>query len=386
MKTIKKILSIGLSLMFLLTLSFHSNALSNDFDEELYGEYSSKKYSILLNSKGEAKIWRNYHYSPDKIIDIVIPKTLASYPIKAIGFSAFSRFYSLKSLTIHGGIEQIDDLAFSDCHVLEKVTITYGVKEIGYGAFIGCHSLPSITFPSSVTTLGDRAFEGCTNLETATFKSSTTKIGKNVFEGCEKLTIIGYAGSTAEKYAKKNNIPFKTLAKSSNVTLSATSYVYDGKAKKPTVTVRIAKKTLTKDKDYTVSYPKGRTNVGKYTVTVKFKGNYSGTVKKTFAIKPKPTKVTKVTAKSKGFKLTWSKRIKQVDGYQIQYSTNNKFEKNNKTLLIKDDTKTSRNITKLKGKKTYYARVRTYKIVKVGGKNTVIYSKWSRAQSVKTLK
>ena len=37
-----------------------------------------------------------------------------------------------------------------------------------------------------------------------------------------------------------------------------------------------------------MSYSRGRKNVGTYKVTVKFKGNYSGTVTKTFKIKAKP--------------------------------------------------------------------------------------------------
>ena len=44
--------------------------------------------------------------------------------------------------------------------------------------------------------------------------------------------------------------------------------------------------------------------MGQYTVTVKFKNRYSGSMRKTFTIKPKGISVSKVTAAKKGFKVT----------------------------------------------------------------------------------
>lgn len=68
------------------------------------------------------------------------------------------------------------------------------------------------------------------------------------------------------------------------VTLSKTSYAYDGQAKKPAVTVRFGGKTLKRNRDYTVSY-KNNTRRGTASVIVKGRGIYSGTVVKTFRIK-----------------------------------------------------------------------------------------------------
>lgn len=69
------------------------------------------------------------------------------------------------------------------------------------------------------------------------------------------------------------------------IALSATTYNWDGKAKAPTVKVtNKAGKTLKQGTDYTLSYSKGRANVGSYKVAVKGKGSYSGTVVKTFKI------------------------------------------------------------------------------------------------------
>ncbi len=94
--------------------------------------------------------------------------------------------------------------------------------------------------------------------------------------------------------------------------------------------------------------------------------------------KKKPT-VSKVTAGKKQFKLTW-KAVNGITGYQIQYSTDKKFKKGNKTVTVKGAKKKTATVKKLKSKKKYYVRVRTYKTSK--GKK--IYSSWSTAKSVKT--
>ena len=70
--------------------------------------------------------------------------------------------------------------------------------------------------------------------------------------------------------------------------LSKTTMKYTGKALKPDVTVKITLNgktvTLVKDTDYAVTY-KNNVNKGTATVTVKGKGNYSGTITLSFTIK-----------------------------------------------------------------------------------------------------
>ena len=106
----------------------------------------------------------------------------------------------------------------------------------------------------------------------------------------------------------------------------------------------------------------------------------------------KPTKPAKVTVKkttlksaknAKGKKLVvkWKKNT-AGNGYQIQYSTSKKFAKGNKTKTISKNKTTSYTIKKLKKKKTYYVRIRTYK--KVSGKT--YYSGWSSVKKVKIKK
>ena len=176
------------------------------------------------------------------------------------------------------------------------------------------------------------------------------------------------------------------IAKASNIKLNKTAYTYNGKVQRPSVTVKDSKgKTLKNGTDYTVSYPKGMKNVGKYTVKVTLKGNYSGSKSMTYNINPKGTSVSKVTAAKKGFKVTWKKQTTQTTGYQVQYSTSSKF-KSAKTVTISKNKTTSKSVSKLSAKKKYYVRVRTYKTVKVNGKNVKLYSGWSKAKSVTTKK
>lgn len=92
----------------------------------------------------------------------------------------------------------------------------------------------------------------------------------------------------------------------------------------------------------------------------------------------KKVNVASAKAGKKSVKVTW-KKVKGIKGYQIQYSTNKKFKKGNKTITVKSTKSTSATIKKLKSKKTYYVRMRTYKVV--NGKK--VYSAWSKAKSVK---
>ena len=172
------------------------------------------------------------------------------------------------------------------------------------------------------------------------------------------------------------------------IKLSKTSMTYNGKKQKPSVTITdAAGKKLKNGTDYKVTYPKKTQNVGKYTVTVTLKGNYTGTVKKTFTILPKNTAISKLTASKNTVTVKWKKQTKQTAGYEIQYSTSSKFtKKTTKTVKDAKNSMTSKKITKLKAKKKYYVRIRTYQTVKVGKKSTKIYASWSKAKTVTTKK
>ena len=165
------------------------------------------------------------------------------------------------------------------------------------------------------------------------------------------------------------------------ITLSATSYTYNGAVKKPTVTVKNAAGTkLTEGGSYTVTYATGRKNVGTYKVTIKMKGNYTGTKTITFKILPTKTSISSLTAGSKKLTVKWARKTTQVSGYEIQYSTSKTFASSVKTKTITKNSTVSTSLTGLSAKKTYYVRIRTYKTVN----GVKIYSGWSTVKSLKT--
>ena len=208
-------------------------------------------------------------------------------------------------------------------------------------------------------------------------KATTSKDGKRTATyACTHTGCKATYTKTLQTYYKVNTIK-----------LNKTAYTYNGKVQKPSVTVKDSKgKALKNGTDYTVSYPKGMKNVGKYTVKVTLKGNYSGSKSMTYNINPKGTGVSKVTAAKKGFKVTWKKQATQTTGYEVQYSTASNFKKGNKTVTVSKNKTTSKSVSKLSAKKKYYVRVRTYKTVKIGGKSVKLYSGWSKAKSVTTKK
>lgn len=169
-----------------------------------------------------------------------------------------------------------------------------------------------------------------------------------------------------------------------NITLSKTSYVRNGKARRPVVTVKNSQgKLLKARRDYTISYPSGTENVGKYEVVVKFKGNYTGTARKSFTVVPKPTRITKVQTKKKGFTVTWKRQMNQSTGYEVAYSTSSQFAKGSTiTAVINNSTSVSRKVSKLQKGKLYYVRVRVYTNVNIGGKEKALYSDWSNIKAV----
>ncbi len=153
----------------------------------------------------------------------------------------------------------------------------------------------------------------------------------------------------------------KTSLKSAKITVK--DQTYTGKTLKPSVTVKLGSKKLTKNVDYTVTYSNNK-NIGKATVKITGIKKYSGSISKTFKINPKKVSSLKVKSSKKG-KLTVSwKKDSKVSGYEIVYATNSKFTKGKRTVKVSSYKTYKKTISKLKSKKTYYVKVRAYKTVK----------------------
>ncbi len=164
----------------------------------------------------------------------------------------------------------------------------------------------------------------------------------------------------------------------SKVTVAAIKdQAYTGKAIKPTVTVKYDGKKLSQGKDYTVSW-KNNKKIGKATITLTGKGDYTGTKEVTFNIVPKGVKLSSLTAGKKQLTVKW-KKGSNITGYEIEYSTDKKFKKDVNKLTISKAGTTQTVLKKLTAKKTYYVRIRTYKTV--GG--VKFWSAWSSVMNKK---
>lgn len=324
--------------------------------------------------------------------------TLILYPAKKTG----------AKYTVPSTVTEISEKAFSHSANLSSITLPSKLKKIGNNAFYGIKNITNITIPKNITVIPNKAFASCSNLSKVTihankaitinkfaFENTTSGIkfylpNKTVADSILNQLTNKFSGvKKADIYGNGNLLHTDITAVDSatcpnRVKLSTSVYTYNGKARKPSLTIKGHYAEKLTSKDYTALYSKGRKNVGKYTVTVKYKtGTYKGnSVKKTFIIIPKSTNISKLTASKKKFTVKWKKQASQTTGYQIQYSTNKSF-KSAKTVTVSKNKTTAKTISKLKAKKKYYVRIRTYKTVKVNGKYTKIYSSWSKAKSVK---
>ena len=168
-----------------------------------------------------------------------------------------------------------------------------------------------------------------------------------------------------------------------DITKSAISGIstktYTGKNITQSVKVKYNGKTLKSGTDYTVSYSNNK-KVGTATVKITGKGQYGGTVSKTFKINPAKQKIQKLTAKSKAFFIDWAQKG-SATGYEVQYATNSKFT-GAKKLDVANNKTDKMTISKLSANKKYYVKVRSYTLVK----GTKYYGEWSAVKSVTTKK
>ena len=326
----------------------------------------------------------------------VIPNTVVK-----IGQNSFYGCTGLKSIKIPESVTEIDGSAFAFCSNLSSVTLPKSLAKIGYESFYKCSSLKSITIPENVSSINPNAFETCDKLKTikvssknttydsrdgcnAVIETKTNKlilgcsgtvipktvktIGKSAFSGCFALTKIEIPSgiNKIEEYAfwyckNLKAISFKkslkTIEEAAFARCSKLNTVYySGKSEEW--------KKIDIDTEGEDETGKWNSNVALQRA-VKY---YSSSM----------LKVKSVSAKSKGFKVSWNK-LSGAKGYQIQYSTSSDF-KNAKKITVSGNKTFSKTVKNLKGKKKYFVRVRAYK-TKSGVKQ---YGAWSEYKTVTT--
>ena len=207
----------------------------------------------------------------------------------------------------------------------------------------------------------------------------------------DKTASIGVKGSkhkectVCKKVLETAEIPAlsRISISKASVTLSTSTYAYDGKAKKPGVTVKLNGKTLKNGTDYTVSYS-NNTKVGTATVKITGKGNYTGSVSKTYSIKNnfKKATVSGISNKSyTGKNITQSitvkyngKTLKNGTDYTVSYSNN----KNIGTATVKIAGKGSYTGTITK---TFKINPAKQEIQKLTAKSKAFFVDWAQKGS-----
>ncbi len=156
-------------------------------------------------------------------------------------------------------------------------------------------------YPATCTTAGKTDGSHCSVCNTVIKVQTVINATGHKSSGwiVDKTASIGVKGSkhkectVCKKVLETAEIPAlsRISISKASVTLSTSTYAYDGKAKKPGVTVKLNGKTLKNGTDYTVSYS-NNTKVGTAKVTITGKGNYTGSVSKTYSIKNNFKKAT----------------------------------------------------------------------------------------------
>ena len=357
---------------------------------------------------------------------ITIPNSVTS-----IGYYAFSYCPSLTSITIPNNVTSIGDYAFEHCVRLTSITIPNSVTSIEYYAFYNCTSLTDVYYTGSETEWNNidiRDYNSCLTNATIHYNyapnhthSYTSKItkqptctatGVRTFTcSCgdsytetipatghkssgwivDKAASIGVKGSkhkectVCKKVLETAEIPAlsRISISKASVTLSTSTYAYDGKAKTPSVNVKVNGKTLKKDTDYTVSYS-NNTKVGTAKVTITGKGNYTGSVSKTYSIKNNFKKATVSSISTKAFtgkNITQSitvkyngKTLKKGTDYTVSYSNN----KNIGTATVKITGKGSYTGTITK---TFKINPAKQEIQKLTAKSKAFFVDWAQKGS-----
>ena len=193
---------------------------------------------------------------------VKIRVSIAAKDVDSDGTNEYNAFSKSEAITVN---------------VVDKTPDTTTLKvsqgNITYGGSVA----PSVTNKPADAGTVSYTYEGRDGTTYSSSATAPTNVGKyKVKATCESSTTIYTAEDTFEIQAKSIS--------GMTVTLDKTSLEYNGSAQTVTVTVKDGITTLSSGTDYTVTGTTSSTNVGSYTVTVTGKGNYTGSVEKTWKI------------------------------------------------------------------------------------------------------
>jgi len=310
-------------------------------------------------------------------VSLVLPDT-----ITRIGDYAFSGF-RLSGCPNIRNVAEIGDYAFSGCWDIYDVRFSDSLRHIGAGAFENCGDYGALgdyikfTFQGSAPTLGSAPFSGVNAhaYTPAGDKSWTAAVQKSFGGNVNWYRNGAQTISTGVKPSVKKYFGAKAFSLGAKTTGDGT-LSYKGSNSDVASVDKNGKVTI-----------KG---VGKNTITITASGTSmckKATRKIKLTVLLKGTKLKSVKkVRGKKLKIRWAKN-NAVTGYQIQYAANKAFTKKLKKITVRKKSVTAAKTKKLKKKKTYYVRVRTFKKVQKV-KDDIVYTKtyysgWSNVKSAR---
>lgn len=120
------------------------------------------------------------------------------------------------------GIRSIGPYAFQNNHCVKTIELPEGLTSIGWMCFTWADALESVTVPVSVRNIDAFAFADCPNLKEiiilnpdANIRLDEARINEdynfNIIDESPRAHLCGYEGSTAQIYAEKLDLPFRSL-------------------------------------------------------------------------------------------------------------------------------------------------------------------------------
>lgn len=334
--------------------------------------YDSATETLKIEGKGTLYSYAFGDYdNKNNVKNIIIGEG-----ITGINSECFPNFDGITEIKLPNSLRYIDDVAFIDCDNLKAVTIPDSVNYIGFNVF----SRTAITVDDSNWQDHMLYVDNCLIQLDSEYlkyeqsceikvKDGTRLIAGNAFCNSNKITAVTLPDSLKHI---GNSVFYNTSIKT--ITIPAGVESIDYSAFNYTQKLK------------TVNYLGTKAEAEKIAITgdcgaVKnkhFKNLFDKKVKIKY-IKPTAPKSLSVKSAKKALSIKWKKQT-GVTGYQLQYARNNKFTKNKKNVNIKNAKTVSKTVKKLKSKKAYYVRIRSYKTF--NGKK--YYSDWSKAKKIKT--
>lgn len=286
-KYLKRSLQIFLTCLFAMAAAFMMPGSLHEAKAEKIGniEYSlDSSGTLTITGFGEMPFGANVL---SKVNSQSVRKIVIGDGITSVGESVFRSFSNVTEVTLGKDVKTIEYCAFENCSALSKVTLNEGLCEIREYAFAGCQNLREITIPKTVESISYYAFNTYFSGEYQADEDGGKELA--VYKPYDSIfTMRGYINTGADEYASRGYyrvkfIPLGGDLSKCTVKLSINEFYYDGKAKKPEVTVVTASYYTLGSEYYRVSY-KNNKKIGIATAIATAKAPLTGSCEANFKI------------------------------------------------------------------------------------------------------